>query len=102
MDFEKRDNTWMYKKPNTKFLEALEQLKRIQKGEELDNDTLWRDIDFQADDGEVPVDELKKRIAVLGELIMHNIANGSKLSTKEMAILCEMKWKQLEKEQENE
>ena len=73
---------------------------RLQKGEPAPEDTLWETIDFDASMEETGFspEELKVRLAILGELIFHQVANGTRYSKEELARLCEMKWQKIQKE----
>ena len=99
---EDRDDV-RYIKANPEFNKKLNELIRLQKGEPAPEDTLWETIDFDKSLEETgfPPEELKVRLAILGELIFHQIANGAKYSKEELARLCEMKWQNLQKEKED-
>ena len=79
----------------------LAELRRIQTGNqtdsEMENFVEELDTDFASDAKEFGFTEsdLKVRVAILQEIIMHNVANGTRMTTTELANLCEMKYRQL-------
>ena len=96
-----------YIKANPEFNKKLNELVKMQKGfttlstqEQEEWEEEWGfDFDQDSKDTGLPKEDIQLFLAILGELIFHEVANGAKLSKEEKLNLAMIKFDQIKKEQ---
>ena len=90
-----------YIKANPEFNKKLNELLKMQKGtvSKQEEEEWGFDFDQDSKDTGLPKEDIQLFLAILGELIFHEVANGAKLSKEEKLNLAMIKFDQIKKEQ---